>query len=150
MYAKKIFSALSLTLISFFACAQESDSITIIFINRTNNRIRATFHDVTAIMQAELYNEHSDDDEPVIRVIDYSYYLPANNDQQKIILTKKQLGTRNTVEGILDLTTAHSCTLSFFDSHIREKKGCTFSLKDDVTVIIHYVDGNLTVEQIPS
>lgn len=150
MYTKKIFSSLSLTLISFLACAQESAPITITFINRTNNRVRATFHDVTALMQAALYNEHSDDDEPVIHIIDYSYYLPANNNPQKIVLIQKQLGTRNMVEGILDLTTAHSCTLSFFDSQTREKKGYTFSLKDDVTVIIHYVDGDLEIEQIPS
>ena len=150
MYAKKIFSSLSLTLISFFACAQDTNPITITFINTTNNRIRATFHDVTAIMQAALYNEHSDDNEPIIKIINYSYCLPTNNDPQIIALTQKQLGTRDALEGILDLTTAHSCTLSFFDSQTKQKKEYTFSLKDDVTVVINYIANDLTIEQIPS
>lgn len=131
----------------------------LLFINKTQHRIRAIFEPVTACMEQDTIDikhhdanhEHNDtqpqgnetevtDTTPkqIVYTLPFGFCLNAEEELQTITLEPIKLATNDIYEGCLDLTTATTCTLSFFDHDTKLKVEYTFSINGDEIYQLDY------------
>jgi len=141
----------------------------LMFINKTQHRVQAIFEPVTAYMEPDPMNiEHHnitdeqndtqlEDDEmetidtkpkQIVYTLPFGFYLNAEEELQTITLEPCKLATNDIYEGTLDLTTATTCTLSFFDHDTKLKVEHTFSINGDATYQLDYRGGRLIFERV--
>ena len=141
----------------------------LLFINKTQHRIRAVFEPVTARMEPDPMNiEHHNitdeqndtqpqDDETeitdttpkqIVYTLPFGFCLNAGEERQTITLEPVKLATNDIYEGCLDLTTATTCTLSFFDHDTKLKVEHTFLINGDATYQLDYRGGRFIFEHL--
>ncbi len=141
---------------------QENNIKTIYIINTTGSRIRAIFKPVTTIIEAgmieqvcydpERPTEENSPDEFIIKptsyLMEFGLCLNANQEIQEIVLEQKKLGTKDLFEGILDWSTATSCTLILYDDETDKVIKKDFTINNGTTYQIAYKNDKLIVENI--
>ena len=141
---------------------QEANIKTIYIINVTGKKIRAIFKPVTTIIETGTIEQVCYDpkkptkenfpDEFIIQsasyLMEFGLSLNANQEVQKIVLEQKKLGTKDLFEGLLDWSTATTCTLILYDEEIDKVIKKEFTINNGTTYQIAYENEKLIVEDI--
>lgn len=141
---------------------QKTTIKTIYIVNATGKKIRAIFKPVTTIIETGTIEQvcfdpdqptkENNSDEFIIQSTSYSmeFGLCLNADQevQKIVLEQKQLGTKDLFEGVLDWSTATTCTLILYDNEEERIIKKDFMISDGVTYEIRLEHNQLIVKEV--
>ncbi|HEB41577.1 MAG TPA: hypothetical protein ENI08_00985 [Candidatus Dependentiae bacterium] len=141
---------------------QETNIKTIYIINTTGKRIRAIFKPVTTIIETGTIEQvcydpkqptkENSPDEFIIQsasyLMEFGLCFNANQEVQTIILEQKKLGTKDLFEGLLDWSTATTCTLILYDEETDKVIKKEFTINNRTTYQITYENDKLIVEDI--
>ena len=80
--------------------------------------------------------------------MEFGLCFNANQEVQTIILEQKKLGTKDLFEGLLDWSTATTCTLILYDEETDKVIKKEFTINNRTTYQITYENDKLIVEDI--